>query len=172
MIHMDQKAIPRSHADACFVVKSGRNGSGSGQLILTDAERQPFSRTADARCRLALGIFADSDLAARTGDGDKLFARRTGELTPGVARWRSEHMQARRPGRAGRPDWTRRARRTDTSGRAGRTRWTSEARNTLGPLRSGWPWRSCRTRRPLLSLRTFKASAQRQAGGQRGDGNG
>jgi hypothetical protein len=138
---------------------------------LMNAERQRWSRPADARCHLAVRIFADLDLAARTGDGDKRYSRRTDEFAPGVARWRSEPMQGRRPGRAGRPKRTRRACRTDASGRTGWTRWTSGSGKTLA-LRSGWTWWSHWTRRPLLSLRPFKACGQRQARDQCDNGNG
>jgi hypothetical protein len=64
---------------------------------LTHAQRQPWSQCAHACCHLTLGIFADIDLAARTGDGDKLFTRQTDEFTLGGTRWRSERMQVRRP---------------------------------------------------------------------------
>jgi hypothetical protein len=75
---------------------------------LTQTKRKCRSRPADARGRIRLGNCLDLDLAARTGDGDKLLARATDEFALGVARGLEERVQACR---ASGPCWPGRTRR-------------------------------------------------------------
>ena len=67
---------------------------------LTQTKRKCRSRPADARRRIKLGNCLDLDLAARTGDGDKLLAGATDEFALGIARGLEECVQACRASRA------------------------------------------------------------------------
>jgi hypothetical protein len=127
------------------------------------AQRERWSRRANARCRFRLAAFLDLNSAARAGHRDELLAGVADEFAPGAARRLVECMQA---GPACRARWarqTRRSRRADAAARTVRTaraRWPRRPRQALP---SCVPLRSLRARRPRGSRRSGRPRGSRRS---------